>query len=190
MTDARKNPEREPADDEAPDGRPNPGLSAPGAVTTPPNPPPPGFTGARGRASAPPDGAGISQQGGGTGGMGGDGSFGDDTGTGGSAGGPGLGAAGVDTRGRSSTAPAPTAGGVAVNQGRGSDLGSTGEPLEGAGADGGLGGGTFSGSRESDVGPGLSDGMRSGHGTDASGAMGSSDDNQPRAPEGKKRERD
>jgi uncharacterized protein YndB with AHSA1/START domain len=42
------------------DQRPNPGMSAPGAPTTPPSPAPPGFTGARGRGSAPPHGAGIS----------------------------------------------------------------------------------------------------------------------------------
>lgn len=100
----------------AEDIRPIPGMSAPGALTTPPEPIPPGFTGAMGRGSAPPDGAGISQQGGGTGGMG--------------------------------------------------------------------AGGSFGGSREDDVGPGLSDGMRSAHGIEASGGVGQADDNQLGLPQG------
>ncbi|HMQ35017.1 MAG TPA: SRPBCC family protein [Chloroflexaceae bacterium] len=152
------------------------GMSAPGAVTSTPEPLPPGYTGNRGTASAPSDGAGISQRGGGTGGMGGGGSTGDDSGTGGTASGLGLGASGgtvAPDAGRREDAPPPV-GGVAVSQGRGGDLGTTEEGMGDERT--GMSGGTFGGSRESDVGPGLNDGMRGGHGADASGAMGQARD--------------
>jgi hypothetical protein len=113
----------------------------------------------RGRGSAMPDAQGASQAGGGTGG------------TDGRNLGPGA-RGGVSTRPttREGVPTPPNAGGVAVNPGRGSDLGVTGPGY--ADEREGMGGGSFGGNREHFVSEGLSNGMRGGHGVDADGAMG------------------
>jgi|GEM_PF-2365149 len=149
-----------------------PQAGAPGGYSVAaPNPAPPSG-GGRGSASAPPGAAGVDQRGGGTGGMGAMG------GGGGSFDAPRSGTV------PASAGPTPPAGGVAVNPGRGSDLGVTGGTL---GDDRqSLSGGSFGGSNESDVGPGLTDGMRSGHGADASGAMGTTGDGSPGLPQGQR----
>ncbi|MCU0491948.1 MAG: hypothetical protein MUD01_10190 [Chloroflexaceae bacterium] len=141
-----------------------PGMNVTGSGSTGMGAPTPGGLGSTsgiGRGSATPDAVGTGQGNGGTSGLGGEPSLGGLT-------------ANVSSQGTRSNPSAPLAGGVAVNAGRGSNLGieggTSGDLLATSGS--GMAGGTTGGSRESDVGGGLSGGMPSAMGADASGGVG------------------